>query len=192
MKPPVRILPVVLSFLVASYALAQHQTFNVNPSASQCAFTLGASDHGVKGTFHVDSGVVDFDRAASTISGSIVVGAASGETGNNGRDKKMKNDVLNVAQYAQVTFQPKSYTGALASSGDSNLQVSGVFTLHGTPHDITVPMQVHIDGANLTAKTHFTVPYVEWGLKDPSIMFLKVAKQVDIDLTLTGKVSPAS
>jgi hypothetical protein len=52
-------------------------------------------------------------------------------------------------------------------------------------------MQIHIDGNNLTAKTHFVVPYVQWGLKDPSIFILKVAKEVDIDLTLAGQVAPA-
>jgi hypothetical protein len=52
-------------------------------------------------------------------------------------------------------------------------------------------MQIHIDGATLTAKTHFTVPYVKWGLKDPSIFILKVAKEVDIDLTLVGSLSPS-
>jgi phage host-nuclease inhibitor protein Gam len=50
-------------------------------------------------------------------------------------------------------------------------------------------MQIHIDGSNLTATTHFTVPYVKWGLKDPSIFILKVAKEVDIDLKLVGRVS---
>jgi hypothetical protein len=51
-------------------------------------------------------------------------------------------------------------------------------------------MQVHIDGSSLTAKGHFTVPYVQWGLKDPSVFILSVAKEVDIDLTLTGQVAP--
>jgi hypothetical protein len=49
-------------------------------------------------------------------------------------------------------------------------------------------MQIHIDGSALTAKGHFVVPYVQWGLKDPSIFILKVAKEVDIDLTLVGNL----
>jgi hypothetical protein len=49
-------------------------------------------------------------------------------------------------------------------------------------------MQIHIDGASMTAKGHFTVPYVQWGLKDPSWGFLKVAKEVGIDLTLSGSL----
>jgi hypothetical protein len=53
-------------------------------------------------------------------------------------------------------------------------------------------MQLHIDGTSLTAKGHFTVPYVQWGLKDPSVFILKVAKEVGIDLTLVGSLSPAN
>ena len=101
----------------------------------------------------------------------------------------MNNQVLDVAHFADISFAPKSYQGKLALSGDSTIQVTGVFTLHGTPHDLTVPMQIHIDGTSLTAKTHFIVPYVQWGLKDPNIFVLKVAKEVAIDLTLTGAIT---
>jgi hypothetical protein len=52
-------------------------------------------------------------------------------------------------------------------------------------------MQLHIDGADLKAKGRFIVPYVQWGLKDPSVFVLKVAREVGIDLTLVGRLSPA-
>jgi len=124
-----------------------------------------------------------------TIAGWVTVAAGSGDCGEPSRDKKMNSDVLDVAHFAGVSFVPKSYQGAIAPSGDSTIQVSGVFTLHGTPHDLTVPMQIHIDGKSLTARTHFSVPYVQWGLKDPSIFILKVAKDVDIDHALVGGLS---
>ena len=153
------------------------------------AFALAGTGHHVNGTFHVQSGTVDFNPAASKISGSIVVAAGSGDSGEPSRDKKMNSAVLDVAHYTEVSFSPRSYQGTIAASGDSTIQVTGTFTLHGTAHDIAVPMQIHIDGGNLTAKTHFTVPYVQWGLKDPSVFILKVAKEVDIDLTLAGTVT---
>jgi polyisoprenoid-binding protein YceI len=170
-------------------AYAQHQSFTVNPDSSQIAFALAGTGHHVNGTFHVQSGSVEFDRTAQTISGSVVVAAGSGNSGEPSRDKKMNTDVLDVPHFAEVFFAPKSYQGTIAATGDSTIQVNGVFTLHGTPHDLTVPMQLHIDGKNLTAKTHFAVPYVQWGLKDPSIFILKVAKEVGIDLTLVGNLS---
>ena len=189
MKTLVKSLFLALALFVIPCAFAQHQTFSVNPEASSVAFSLGGNAHHVDGTFHVQSGSIDFDRSAAKLSGSVVVAAGSGNSGDNGRDKKMNTDVLDVAHYADVLFVPQSYQGTIAASGDSTIQVSGAFTLHGTPHELTVPMQIHIEGTNLTAKTHFTVPYVKWGLKDPSIFILKVAKEVEIDLTLVGHVS---
>jgi len=68
----------------------------------------------------------------------IVVAAGSGKTGNNHRDKKMGKDVLKVKQYTTVSFEPKTYAGIIAPSGDSTIRVTGIFTLLGTPHEITV------------------------------------------------------
>ena len=191
MKTTVRLLTflVPLAFTVAASA---QQTLTVDPTASSVAFALTGTGHEVHGTFHVTSGTVQFDRNASKMSGSIVVSAASGDSGDKGRDKNMHTQVLDVEHYADVTFQPQSYQGSIAPSGDSAIQVSGSFTLHGTSHDITVPMQIHIDGTHLTAKGTFVVPYVKWGLKDPSVFILKVAKEVHIDLNLAGAISPAS
>ncbi len=189
MKITVQSLFLALPLFLMPNAFSQHQTFTVNPDASKVAFSLGGNTHHVDGTFHVQSGSIEFDRSAAKIASSVVVAAGSGNSGDNGRDKKMNTDVLEVAHYADVSFVPHSYQGTIAVSGDSNLQVTGTFTLHGAPHELTVPMQIHIEGTSLTAKTHFTVPYVKWGLKDPSIFILKVAKEVDIDLTLVGTVS---
>lgn len=191
MKNIARHLILVLPLSFTSVLFAQQETMTVNPSASSLAFALTGSGHEVHGTFHVQSGSIEFDRSAPKISGKIVVSAASGDSGDKGRDSKMHNDVLDVSHYADVTFAPRSYQGTIAPSGDSTIQISGTFTLHGTPHDITVPMQLQFDGANVTAKGSFIVPYVKWGLKDPSIFILKVAKEVRIDLNLVGTISPA-
>ena len=192
MKSYAQVLFLAIPLAIVPAAFAQHETFTVNPDTSQIAFTLGGSGHHVQGTFHLQSGSIAFDPSAQKISGAVIVSAGSGNSGEPSRDKKMNTDVLDTGHFAEVTFAPSSYQGTIATSGDSTIQVSGIFTLHGTPHDLTVPMQVHIDGANLTAKSHFTVPYVKWGLKDPSIFILKVAKEVDIDLTLSGSLTRGS
>jgi len=192
MKNMARILAMALPLFLGASAFAQQQTFTVNPGASSVGFALTGVGHEVHGTFHVSSGTIQFDPTAAKMSGSIVVSASSGESGDNGRDKNMHQKVLETERYSDVTFQPQSYTGTIAPTGDSSIQVAGVFTLHGTAHDLTVPMQVHIDGQNLTAKGSFVVPYVKWGLKDPSIFILKVAKEVHIDMNLVGTVSAAS
>ena len=178
-----------LAVLLAPAALAQRQTFVVNPDASEVKITLKTTHEIVNGTFHVQSGSIGFDRGSPAMSGSVVVLAGSGKTGNDSRDKKMYKDILLVEQHATVSFEPKSYAGAIAASGDSTIQVNGIFTLLGTPHEITVPMLVHLDGASATAKAHFVAPYVQWGLKNPSFLFWKAENDVAIDLNLVGTIS---
>jgi polyisoprenoid-binding protein YceI len=181
----------VLGFAVilTPVAFAQHQTFAVNPDASEVKIKLNTTHEVVNGTFHVQTGSIEFDRRAQKMSGSVVVAAGSGKTGNDSRDKKMNKDILKVDQYTTVTFAPRTYTGTIASSGDSTLQVSGIFTLLGAPHDLTIPMQVHLDGSRATAKAQFVIPYVQWGLKNPSFLIWKAENDVAIDLSLAGQIS---
>ena len=181
---------VAVAVVSAVPALGQHQSFVVDPAKSEVKMTLKTTHEIVNGTFHVQAGSIEFDRSTLKMGGSVVVAAGSGDTGNGSRDKKMNKDILKVGQYAVVTFEPKSFTGALAGVGDSNLQVTGVFTLLGTPHEITVPMVVHLEGGSATAKAHFIVPYVQWGLKNPSFLIWKAENDVAIDLSLMGRLGP--
>ena len=178
-----------LAIILVSGALAQHQTFAINPDASEVSMKLNTTHEVVHGTFHVQSGSIEFDRSATTISGNVIVAAGSGKTGNDSRDKKMNKDILKVDQFTTVSFAPKTYKGTIPSSGDSTIQVSGVFTLLGTPHDLTIPMQIHLDGSKGTATAQFVVPYVQWGLKNPSFLIWKAENDVAIDIKLVGQIS---
>ena len=178
-----------LGLILVPVALAQQQTLVVNPDASEVRITLKTTHEVVNGTFHIQSGSIEFDRNAAKMSGSVVVLAGSGKTGNDSRDKKMKKDILEVEQHASVLFEPRSYAGVIPLSGDSTLQVTGIFTLLGTGHEITIPIAVHLEDTTATARAHFVVPYIQWGLKDPSFLFWKADKEVAIDLFLTGRIS---
>ena len=178
-----------LAAILAPAAPAQHQTFVVNPDASEVKITLKTTHELVNGTFHVQSGSIEFDPSTPKMSGSVVVLAGSGKTGNGSRDKKMNKDILKVEQHATISFEPKSYAGTIAPSEDSTIQVTGIFTLLGTPHEITIPILVHLEGTTAAAKAHFVVPYVRWGLKNPSFLIWKADNDVTIDLALIGRLS---
>jgi polyisoprenoid-binding protein YceI len=180
---------VALAAILAPAALSQHQTFVVNPDASEVKMTLKTTHEIVNGTFQIQSGSIEFDRSTPKMSGLVVVLAGSGKTGNDSRDKKMNKDILKVDQHTTVSFAPRTYTGVIAPSGNSTIQVSGVFTLLGEPHDLTIPMQIHIDGSKGTAKAQFILPYVQWGLKNPSFLIWKAENEVAIDLSLVGNIA---
>lgn len=182
-------LALALTVTLTPVALAQHGTFTVSPDASEVKMKLNTTHEVVNGTFHVQSGSIEFDRGAPKMSGTVVVAAGSGKTGNDSRDKKMNKDILKVDQYTTVSFAPRTYQGTIPTAGDSTIQVSGVFTLLGTPHEITIPMRIHIDGSKATANAQFMVPYVQWGLKNPSFLIWKAENDVAIDLNLVGHIS---
>jgi polyisoprenoid-binding protein YceI len=162
----------------------------LDPTHSEVHFTVDTTLHTVHGTFHLQQGEISFDPAASTVTGAITVDALSGESGDSARDHRMSNEILKAPTYKTFTFAPTSFTGAFNPTGDSTLQVHGAFTLLGKPHDIVVPMKVHILGDQLHATGTFTIPYVQWGVKDPSTFVFRCNKEVRIDLSLIGTLHP--
>jgi polyisoprenoid-binding protein YceI len=178
-----------VAVILAPVVLAQQQTFVVNPAESDVKMTLNTTHEVVNGSFHIQAGSIEFDRSTPRMSGTVAVLAGSGKTGNDSRDKKMNKDILKVDQFTSVSFAPKTYTGTIATSGDSIIQVSGVFTLLGTGHDLTIPMQIHIDGSKATVRAKVVIPYVRWGLKNPSFLIWKAENDVAIDLNLQGRLS---
>jgi polyisoprenoid-binding protein YceI len=176
--------------LLAPSALRAQQNLLIDPARSDVHFTLGDVLHTVHGTFHIQQGEIAFNRATGQASGSIVVDALSGQSGNSARDRRMTNDELKAESNKNVTFAPTHFTGTFQLEGDSSLQVHGVFTLLGTAHEIDVPMKVQVNGNQVHASGTFAVPYVQWGLKDPSTLMLRVNKEVQIDLSLMGVLQP--
>lgn len=167
-------------------ALAGGLLFTVDPTQSALHWTLGSSLHTVHGTFALRSGNLQFDPSTGTAGGEVVVEAASGKSGNDGRDRKMHKDVLESARFGEIIFRPDSITGKLEMQGDSTVQVHGILSLHGSEHELTVPAQVTLSGAHWSGSAKFSIPFIEWGLKNPSTWLLKVDHSVSIELELKG------
>jgi len=185
----VRWIATVAALALSSAAAFGQQHYKIDPAASEVHFVLGASDGPVNGSFRVTSGEFTLDPSSGAMTGSIAVDAASGDSGNKKRDKKMTGDQMKAQTYAAVTFSPAKFSGKLNDTSDSTGQVDGTFTLIGQTHPLSVPMNVHMEGGRFTATGEFTVPFVNWGMKDPSFMMCKVEKQVKVQLKLTGTVT---
>jgi polyisoprenoid-binding protein YceI len=161
---------------------------NFAPARTNINFTLVDILHTVHGSFNLKRGTVHFDPATNTIRGEILVDAVSGHSGSDGRDKRMQNDVLESSHYPDIAFQPDHVEGQVADIGVSTLQVHGIFSIHGTGHEITIPVQVEMAPGQWTATSHFAVPYVAWGMKNPSTFVLRVSQSVDIEIRATGEM----
>jgi polyisoprenoid-binding protein YceI len=157
------------------------------PAKAMVNFTLGDILHTVHGVFDVKQGVVHFDPTTNKISGEILVDATSGHSGNDGRDKKMHKEVLESASYRDIVFRPDRVEGEVSELAASTVQVHGMFSIHGAEHEITIPVRVEMSPGQWTATSHFTVPYVEWGMKNPSTFVLRVEQSVEIDIQASGE-----
>jgi polyisoprenoid-binding protein YceI len=161
---------------------AQEMVAALNPGQTQINFTVGSVLHTVHGTFKLKRGELRFDPATGAASGQIVVDVASGESGNGSRDRRMHKEILESQKYPEAVFTAGRVQGRLAPSGESRLELLGTFRIHGEDHEMTASAVVIRNGDDLTATVRFVVPYLKWGMKNPSTFILRVEDHVDVDV----------
>jgi polyisoprenoid-binding protein YceI len=189
LNPAYRIFGILCAFALSAPVRAQSVTLHLDPARTQITFTLGAVLHTVEGTFKLKSGMVQFNPATGEARGDVVVDATTGESGNNSRDQKMHKSVLETQNYPEIVFVPERVQGQVSLAGESHVQIQGLVKLHGSQHEITIPADLQVTGNQLTASLHVAIPYVQWGLKDPSTFLLRVDKKVDVAIRVAGSLS---
>jgi len=177
-----------VALLASPRVSAQETAVTLDPAETRIEYTLGATLHEVHGTFRLKSGVVHFNSLTGKAGGAIVVDATSG---NDGRDSKMHREILESPKYPEIVFMPALVKGVVNAQGASQVEVSGIFRLHGQDHDLTLPLAIQMAGSQVTASAHFAVPYQKWGLKNPSTFILRVKDTVEIDVEATGHLAAA-
>jgi polyisoprenoid-binding protein YceI len=169
---------------------AQEMVLDLDPAQSVVNFTLPDVVHTVHGAFKLKSGAVRFDPATGKAVGEVIVDVASGDSGSTARDRRMHKDILESSRYPDAVFAPDRFDGHFGPDGSADLQVHGLFKIHGTEHEVTFPMRVEMQGEQVTATTHFVIPYVKWGMKNPSNFILRVSDKVQIEIRATGRAHP--
>lgn len=180
---------IALGFVQTTRAVqAREITVRLDPARTTIGFTLGAVMHTVDGTFKLKDGEIRFDPTSGRAAGAIVVDATTGNTDNGSRDKKMHQQVLESRQFPEIVFSPERVQGSLTDRGISQMKVAGTIRLHGHAHEMTLVLSVERSGQDLKVTTHFAVPFVSWGLKDPSTFLLRVDKIVNVEVQAAGSI----
>jgi polyisoprenoid-binding protein YceI len=176
------------SLLLGSVLAAQQVSVDFDPAKTQIHWSLEGNVHTTHGAFRLKQGHVVLDAASGVISGDLVADATSGESGNSARDKRMHKDILESDRFPEFRFTPQKVEGAVSVGGHSTVRVSGVFQVHGAEHQVTIPVDVSFAGAEVTGTGKFSIPYVDWGMKDPSNFLFKVDKSVEVEVVAVGRV----
>jgi len=163
-----------------------------DPAHSKVHWTVDSTLHTVHGTFLVKNGTVHFDPDTGKAGGEVVVLTTSGDSGNSSRDQRMHKEILETAKFPDAMFRPVQIEGKVARSGNSDVKLRGVITLHGSEHEITVPVHAELASDRWKGTAKFEIPYIEWGIKDPSNWLLKVKPVVNVELEMTGSAKGAN
>jgi polyisoprenoid-binding protein YceI len=179
----------VSALVLASVLRGETVTFELDPKATTIEFTFGATLHTVDGTLRAKEGTVRVDTETGAASGRIVLDATSAQTGNDRRDRKMHEKILESQRYPEMVFDIERLSGKLNPLGSSEIELHGTLEMHGTRRPIALPTTVISDGKTVTGTGTLILPYLEWGLPDPSVFILRVEKEVRVTVKAAGRIS---
>jgi polyisoprenoid-binding protein YceI len=176
---------------LAAPLTADELRIELDPELTSISFRLQATLHSVHGSAALVAGSLRLNTESGAMAGAVTIDATAAETGNKKRDKKMHGKVLLTADHPEIVLRAQRLEGELAQQGASDVTLHGEIEILGRTHQIGIPSHVEIDGGRFTASLEFEIPYVDWGLKDPSTFVLRVAKAVEITVSAKGTVGDA-
>ncbi len=193
-RRPLSMFAVCLLAAVGSIAAeGPPEAFNLSldPEATKVTFELGATGHTVQGDLYARGGELHLTQNGGA-SGYFELDALRTSTHNKRRDKTMHNKVLESSHFPTIRFEAESFKGSFPTSGEGSLSLVGSIILLGQSHPFELPIHWTVEGDRFTGSTDIEVPFIDWGLHDPSLLFLRVHKTVDIHIETSGPWDPAS
>jgi polyisoprenoid-binding protein YceI len=167
----------------------QEVSLSLDLAKSKVHWTVDSTLHMVHGTFNLKNGNLRFDPETGKASGEIIVLVISGESGNSSRDEKMHKEVLQSSRYPEAIFKASQVEGHVARTGASDVRLHGTLSLHGSDHELVVPVHAELANDQWKGTAKFEIPYIQWGLKDPSNFLLKVKPVVNVELEMSGPIT---
>jgi len=187
-----RELVVASILLFAAPAASEPFRLVLDPAATELTFALGATLHTVRGRFALASGEITFDPDTGAASGEIRVDARSGDTGIDRRDDVMHEEVLDSARHPRLVLHPERIEVSRREADTLAGTLLGQIELRGARHPIAIPFEGVRRGERAELTARFDVPWVAWGLPDPSNALLSVEKTLAVAVSARGTLAAES
>ena len=161
----------------------------LDPAATEISFTLGATLHTVRGRFALTTGELTFDPETGAASGEIRVDARSGDTGIDRRDRVMHEEVLDSAGHPLLVLRPERIEVKRRDADALRGTLFGSFEVRGASHPLALAFEGTRSGERARVTVTFDVPWVAWGLPNPSNALLSVDDTLAVAVSAAGKLA---
>jgi polyisoprenoid-binding protein YceI len=173
--------------------------YAIDTAHSTIAWELPATLHTVHGAVPDFSGSVELEsgpQGERAARGRVSVRASAMGTGNESRDKNMREKVLEVDRFPEIVFElDRAETDWASLSGDRPFEakVSGRLTVHGKTLALEVPVTVEPSSEAVTLSGSFPLRWKSgYGLYDPSFALVTVREPLKVTFRLRAVASPPS
>jgi polyisoprenoid-binding protein YceI len=177
--------------LLALAAAEAPRPLRIDRDRSVLEFTISRPGETIEGRAGEFSGEVLFDRERPDRSAvRLRVRAASLETGNGLRDRKMRKSHLEVESFPEIVFQStsirlggdgKAVPGPRAAPGDARRAlVEGTLSLHGVERSILFPVTIRYDTGSLTAEGELDLKLSDHGIPIPRFLWIVLDNAVTV------------
>ena len=180
----------LFSWLVAGVVHAEPMRFELDTERSEVRVVLGATLHTVEGVVPVGPATFVWDADEGSASGRVVIEAGALDTGIDARNEKMHERVLRSAEFPEIIFEATGFD--LRQDGEQEMRfvLEGRLTVLGTRHAVELETHARRRGdGSWKARANVDVPYVEWGLEDPSLPLFSVDKYVIVEVKAVGRLT---
>ncbi|MCI0567143.1 MAG: YceI family protein [Acidobacteria bacterium] len=133
-------IPAVVLMMAAAGAVADTETYKIDPSHSNVGFSIRHFFSKVPGKFKTYEGTITLDpKDLSKTLVEVTIDTASIDTGNGDRDSHLQSpDFFDAAKFPKITFKSTGVT----PQGTTRATLKGELTMHGVTKPVTLEGEV--------------------------------------------------
>ena len=193
-------LGIFVTLALCGAAAAQATSFVVEPGGKNVVqFESKAPMETVTGKTQQVHGRVDLDPAnlGDSIQVRVEVDLASLDTGNDMRNKHMRENHLHTAEYPQAVFRGgkvlKPSQSALAGGEKVTGTIAGLLSLHGVERPIEASMELVYSPqtGELHVTSRFQVKLSDYRIRRPKFLVMRLDEVQRIQIDLVARTTPS-